>query len=193
MSARARILAALRDAHVTQPAADVPREPAAADPADPARALADFRAGVEAASGVLHVLEAGTSVAEYNRGLHASASTVCAAEGLWPVAVDAPTDLATLDVAVAHGHFGVTENGAVWVDGVAGVPRAALWLCRHLVLVVPRDSLLPDMHAAYARLGQARMPDFGAFISGPSKTADIEQCLVIGAHGPLSLDVVLTI
>jgi L-lactate dehydrogenase complex protein LldG len=46
------------------------------------------------------------------------------------------------------------------------------------------------MHQAYEILG-SNLPDFGLFIAGPSKTADIEQSLVLGAHGPVSLIVFL--
>lgn len=46
------------------------------------------------------------------------------------------------------------------------------------------------MHQAYKKLSSNAI-DFGVFISGPSKTADIEQSLVIGAHGALSLSVFL--
>jgi L-lactate dehydrogenase complex protein LldG len=101
-----------------------------------------------------------------------------------------PRRLAGLDAAVVPGAFGVAENGAVWVDAAGLGERALLWLAEHLVLVVPAAELVPHLHAAYARLRFAG-PGFGVFVAGPSKTADIEQALVVGAQGPRSTTVVL--
>ncbi len=99
------------------------------------------------------------------------------------------TTASALDLAVLAGRFGVAENGGVWVDS-AGWPHPALHvLPEHLVLVVPRGELVDTMHDAYARLDLSG-PGFGVLLAGPSKTADIEQALVIGAHGPRSLHVV---
>jgi L-lactate dehydrogenase complex protein LldG len=100
-----------------------------------------------------------------------------------------PHQLADLDLCVLPGEFGVAENGAVWVDG-ARLPHQALFvIAEHLALVVEAAALVPDMHQAYARLQLGR--GFGTFVSGPSKTADIEQALVIGAHGARSAVVLL--
>jgi L-lactate dehydrogenase complex protein LldG len=98
--------------------------------------------------------------------------------------------LEDVDMAIAPGEFAVAENGAVWVTDRQVRQRAIFFIPQHLALVVPREQLVHNMHEAYGRLafGEA---GFGAFISGPSKTADIEQSLVIGAHGPRSLTVML--
>ncbi|RMF38130.1 MAG: hypothetical protein D6753_16315, partial [Planctomycetota bacterium] len=68
--------------------------------------------------------------------------------------------------------------------------RVIFFITQYLVLVVPKDQIVHNMHQAYARIDAPR-PGFGLFLSGPSKTADIEQSLVIGAHGCRQLQVFL--
>lgn len=99
-----------------------------------------------------------------------------------------PHELEDVDLAVLPGRFGVAENGAVWVTDAGVKHRAVYFIAQHLALVLPAGEILDNMHQAYERLRFAGA-GFGAFISGPSKTADIEQALVIGAHGPRSLTV----
>jgi L-lactate dehydrogenase complex protein LldG len=103
-----------------------------------------------------------------------------------------PHELAGVDVAVARGDFGVAENAAIWVTDENLKHRAIYFICQHLVLLVPASEIVSNMHQAYERLGNAfGRSGFSGFLSGPSKTADIEQSLVIGAQGPRSLTVVL--
>jgi L-lactate dehydrogenase complex protein LldG len=104
--------------------------------------------------------------------------------------VDDPHDLEDVHLAIAHGQFGVAENGAVWIDDRDLRHRVVLFIAQHIILVVPIAEIVNNMHEAYERISFAEN-HFGAFISGPSKTADIEQSLVIGAHGARSLHVIL--
>lgn len=101
-----------------------------------------------------------------------------------------PHQLEDVDFFVASGQFGVAENGAVWVTDAGVRPRVLYFLTQHLALVVPAAQLVDNMYQAYQRLSFAE-PGFGLFLSGPSKTADIEQSLVIGAHGARSHTVFL--
>jgi L-lactate dehydrogenase complex protein LldG len=111
--------------------------------------------------------------------------------GTWLSASVSDThSFALVDWAVLTGEFGVAENGAVWIDTQTLPNRALPFICQHLALVISESSLIPTMHEAYRRLDGNRF-DYGVFIAGPSKTADIEQSLVIGAHGARSLIVFL--
>ncbi len=96
------------------------------------------------------------------------------------------------DITIVEGVLGVAENGAIWItekelEGIRVLP----FITQHLVMVVSEKSLVGTMHEAYKVLGR---PDseFGVFIAGPSKTADIEPSPVIGAQGARSLLVILT-
>jgi L-lactate dehydrogenase complex protein LldG len=103
-----------------------------------------------------------------------------------------PHELAGVDVAILSGKFGVAENAAIWITDENINQRAIYFICQHLVLVVPAREIVNNMHEAYDRMDRVfHGAGFGCFLSGPSKTADIEQSLVIGAQGPRSLTVVL--
>lgn len=99
--------------------------------------------------------------------------------------------LQDVDVAVVEAQFGVAENGAVWVTEEALKIRVLPFICEHLVAVVSAANIVATLHEAYERIANSDY-GFGVFIAGPSKTADIEQSLVLGAHGPKSMTVLLT-
>jgi L-lactate dehydrogenase complex protein LldG len=106
------------------------------------------------------------------------------------VGVSDPHDLEDVDYAVLPGQFAVAENAAVWVTDESIEHRVLYFIPQHLALVVSADRVVSNLHEAYERIEIGETP-FGTFISGPSKTADIEQSLVIGAHGARSLTVFL--
>lgn len=103
-------------------------------------------------------------------------------------AIDDPHGLAKLDWVIAPGEFMIAENGAIWVDGNKLPHRVMLFIPQYVAIVVTRDAIVHNLHEAYARIGNPE-PGFGVFVSGPSKTADIEQSLVLGAHGCRTLQV----
>jgi L-lactate dehydrogenase complex protein LldG len=99
-------------------------------------------------------------------------------------------DLENLDLAVLQGGTAVAENASIWLSGDTLPFRALPVICQHLVLVFNRGDLVYNMHEAYQKI-EINRSTYGAFIAGPSKTADIEQSLVIGAHGPKSMIAVM--
>jgi len=101
-----------------------------------------------------------------------------------------PHEMADVELAILPGKVAVAENAAVWVQADFAAQRAACFLSQHLVLVVPKSGIVSNLHEAYDRI-QADATPFGCLISGPSKTADIEQSLVKGAHGARTLQVFL--
>ena len=95
-----------------------------------------------------------------------------------------------LDLAVIEGQFGVAENGAVWVSDKNFYHRSIPFITSHLIIILREEDFVENMHAACSRLVGFN-ERYGVFISGPSKTADIEQSLVIGAQGALSVTISL--
>jgi len=103
-------------------------------------------------------------------------------------ALNKPHELEDLDIMILESNIGVAENGALWLSDNQIPIRVLPFITKHLVLVLNKENIVPFMHQAYQKLS-SNEADFGVFISGPSKTADIEQSLVIGAQGALSLTV----
>lgn len=95
-----------------------------------------------------------------------------------------------VQLSVMKGDFGVAENGAVWITDSHMGDRALPFICEHLALVIRSEDIFPTLHEAYEHIGVSEY-NFGTFIAGPSKTADIEQSLVLGAHGPKSMTLFL--
>jgi L-lactate dehydrogenase complex protein LldG len=95
-------------------------------------------------------------------------------------------ELADVELMILPAHFAVAENGACWVNDDLYKERVLPFIPQHLALVVKKESFVATMHHAYKRIGDKKY-GFGTFIAGPSKTADIEQSLILGAHGPRSL------
>jgi L-lactate dehydrogenase complex protein LldG len=103
---------------------------------------------------------------------------------------DDPHSLENVELTIVKAHFGVSENAALWVTNELLGQRASVFIAQYLAIVVNKKDLVPTMHQAYERIGNQDY-SFGTFIAGPSKTADIEQSLVLGAHGARGLIVFL--
>ena len=106
-----------------------------------------------------------------------------------PDDVEKSGDLDGTDLAIVDGRIGVCENGAVWLQQDVE-QRAVYFISEALVILLDRKNLVNNMHEAYKRIDTGEY-GYGVFISGPSKTADIEQALVMGAHGARSVTVIL--
>ncbi len=185
MSARDEILSALRRA--ASPAAPLPEAPVPTVYADRERQFAETLAAV--GGRFVRVV----SITEFDRppGQRIASLVAGVASDVDLHAMGDPHELEGIDTAVLPGEFAVAENAAVWVPGrLLGPHRAIFVVAQHLVLVVPAGAIVDNMQQACERI----RPDaagFGVFVSGPSKTADIEQSLVIGAHGARSCTVLL--
>lgn len=155
-----------------------------------------FREALTFVGGQLLEPEPGKSLGEQLRQAFPDAQRVASAIPLPEldlITVDIETNkiiLEQMDLAVLKGEFFVAENAAVWLPEPNMLNRSLPFITQHLVLVVDRDTLVPNMHIAYQHIDRESLT-YGVFICGPSKTADIEQSLVVGAHGARSLTIIL--
>lgn len=152
---------------------------------------AQFKSVLETIGGVCVEAADETAAREYIRSLDPV-----------PVLVDTTTSfpdnlatqtasaLADVDLAIIKGGIAVAENGAIWVTEKEMVNRLLPFIAQQLILIIHEKDIVPTMHQAYEKI-RVNDTGFGAFIAGPSKTADIEQSLVIGAHGPCGMRAVV--
>lgn len=182
---RDKILAAAKQ---NKPApVPLPEIPAFAWPAEDL--LASFSAALEKSGGKPNLVKAGTPIAPAVKALYPDAQRIANfVDGDEAENAQLLQDPAAIDVVVLKGQLGVAENAAIWLTDRDCADRVLPFLTQHLVLVIDKDTLVGNMHQAYGVMGQQN-PGYGVFIAGPSKTADIEQSLVIGAHGPRSMQV----
>lgn len=108
-----------------------------------------------------------------------------------PDTVGRARDLNGTDVGVIRGKFGVAENGCVWIPQQMK-EKAVCFISENLIILLPKSQIVNNMHEAYKRIEFDKTYDgYGTFISGPSKTADIAQVLVMGAQAARSVTVLL--
>tara|TARA_R110000764_G_scaffold94060_4_gene177767 strand:- start:12229 stop:12819 length:591 start_codon:yes stop_codon:yes gene_type:complete len=102
-----------------------------------------------------------------------------------------PKDLINTKLLIICGKIGVVENGAIWIDdSTIHNLRVLPFIVERTIFIIHQKDLVPTMHHAYLAL-EGLNTGFGTFVAGPSKTGDVEQNLIIGAHGPLSHLVVI--
>ena len=116
-----------------------------------------------------------------------------------PDTIGEAADLNGTDVGIVRGCFGVAENACVWIPQQMK-EKAVCFISENLVILLPKSQIVNNMHEAYRRLSKRDAKSgldlfdaygYGTFISGPSKTADIAQVLVMGAQAARSATILL--
>ena len=108
-----------------------------------------------------------------------------------PDTVGRARDLNGTDVGIIRGKFGVAENACIWIPQTMK-EKAVCFISENLIILLPKSQIVNNMHEAYKRIEFDKEYDgYGTFISGPSKTADIAQVLVMGAQAACSATVLL--
>ena len=157
--------------------------------------LAQFISMTETVGGKVVELQPGQDINQLVRELYPEAKEI--ASNLPEVTIatrnpdtcGSPQALNGTDVGIIRGVFGVAENACVWIPQTME-EKAVCFISENLVILLKKSEIVNNMHEAYRRI---EMNDYGygTFISGPSKTADIAQVLVMGAQAARSATVVL--
>ena len=93
-------------------------------------------------------------------------------------------EMAQCDLGITEADYLLPETGTIVLSSSAEKPRAVSLLPRiHLAIVRP-EMLRPDMHQVFT---EAKDKNYLVFITGPSRTADIELTTTLGVHGPKEL------
>jgi L-lactate dehydrogenase complex protein LldG len=191
VSSRADILDAIRRNRpdVERPLPEVPQF----DGAPPPSLLAAFKDGLQRMGGVfLDPPTSGDPLAPVRvriAGTKLVCSTVPEIGGNRNIAdVQAPRDLADVDVAIVRASFAVAETGSVLLSDADLKVNAVAYLAQHLIVLLDPADIVLNLHHAYHR-PEFRDRHYAAFHTGPSATADIEGVLIHGAQGVRSLSV----
>ena len=153
-----------------------------------------FMETLEAVGGHAVLSEEGTDIDALVRSIYPEAVTVASSlpyinADMNPDEIAEASALNGTDLGVVEGVLAVAENGCVWVPQTMK-ERAVLFISERLIIIVDGNDIVNNMHEAYSRI---QMPDYGygCFISGPSKTADIAQALVMGAQAARDITVII--
>lgn len=99
-------------------------------------------------------------------------------------------DLESCDVGLTECDVIVAQTGSILVTSRTGGGRALSIFPPHHVVIAKVEQIVPDLSAAYGYVEQTYAPNYPSmmsFVTGPSRTGDIERILVLGAHGPKEL------
>ena len=144
----------------------------------------------ETVGGKVRELKPGEDINEVIRGLYPDAKEIASnlpeitIATRNPDTIGSPQALNGTDVGVVKGVFGVAENACVWIPQTM-VEKAVCFISENLVILLDKKEIVDNMHEAYKRISFNDY-GYGSFISGPSKTADIAQVLVMGAQAAMA-------
>lgn len=89
-----------------------------------------------------------------------------------------------IDIGITLGEFGVGETGSVCVDNYAYEARLASMLPPMNMIFMKKDYIVNNMQDAFDTIAKVFDKGYTGFVTGPSRTSDIERVLTLGVHGP---------
>jgi L-lactate dehydrogenase complex protein LldG len=124
---------------------------------------------------------------------YAALSDRCTASGFTCIKSGMRTHLSGVDIGFTVADLGIAETGTLVVHCPSEELRLATMLCEYHVCVLSRSKIVGDAFTTEQHLlkHMRKTPDYTAFITGASRTADIERVLALGVHGPLELHILM--
>ncbi len=125
--------------------------------------------------------------------LYEKLEKACAENGFTCLRSGLRSHVSGIDIGFTVADLAIAETGTIVLDCPGEELRLATMLCEYHVCLVQSSRIVEDAFAAEARLLEymLRTPGYTAFITGASRTADIERVLALGVHGPLELHLLL--
>lgn len=123
----------------------------------------------------------------------AALSDLCGNNGFTCIRSGMRDHLSGVDIGFTMADIGIAETGTLVINCPGEELRLATMLCEYHICVLPRSKIVQDAFAAdqQLRTSMRKTPNYTAFITGASRTADIERVLALGVHGPLELHILL--
>ena len=119
-------------------------------------------------------------------------SALCAERGVKLITSGMRSHLGGIDIGLTMAAAGIAETGTVVIRSTNEEVRLASMIAEIHIAVLPARAIVADSYALEPRLVEwMGQPDFTAFVTGPSRTADIERVLALGVHGPLELHILI--
>lgn len=118
---------------------------------------------------------------------------ICAAAGLTVLYPPLRNHLSEIHTALTGADWAIAETGTLVMDSGSEDLRIATMLSETHIAWIPASRILPDATALSAYLVEKMksVPGYMSFITGASRTADIERVLAIGVHGPQELHILI--
>lgn len=101
--------------------------------------------------------------------------------------------LAGIDIGFTYAEYGIADTGTLMVDCPSEELRLATMVSEFHVCIIPQSKIRANTYAVEKMMltRMKKAPNYMAYITGPSRTADIERVLALGVHGPLELHILV--
>ncbi len=120
-------------------------------------------------------------------------AALCRNRGIELIGTGLRHHLAGIDIGLTHADFGIADTGTLVIESSSEEVRLATMISEIHVAILPQSGLRPTAYDVEAELGERmrQAPNYTAFITGASRTADIERVLALGVHGPPALHILI--